>query len=66
MDDDLNMDIGYAQYLDRKKDETRLYNCGGLPVELTLPEVKHIGMDDKVYCMYEYGNHLVTEFDRKN
>ena len=23
------------------KDETRLYNCGGLPVELTLPEGEH-------------------------
>ena len=23
------------------RDETRLYNCGGLPVELTLPEGKH-------------------------
>ena len=22
-------------------DETRLYNCGGLPVELTLPEGEH-------------------------
>ena len=35
--------IGYCQYLDRKKDETRLYNCGGLPVELTLPEGGHVG-----------------------
>jgi len=34
--------IGYCQYLDRKEqDETRLYNCGGLPVELTLPEGEH-------------------------
>ena len=23
------------------RDETRLYNCGGLPVELTLPEGEH-------------------------
>ena len=27
--------IGYCQYLDRKKDETRIYNCGGLPVSVT-------------------------------
>ncbi|MCK9326525.1 MAG: hypothetical protein M0P69_13625 [Bacteroidales bacterium] len=33
--------IGYCQYLDRKTDETRIYNCGGLPVELTLPEGEH-------------------------
>jgi len=34
--------IGYCQYLDRKEqDETRLYNCGGLPVSLTLPEGEH-------------------------
>lgn len=23
------------------RDETRLYNCGGIPVELTLPEGEH-------------------------
>lgn len=27
--------------LNRMTDETRLYNCGGLPVELTLPEGEH-------------------------
>lgn len=33
--------VGYCQYLDRKTDETRVYNCGGLPVEVTLPEGEH-------------------------
>lgn len=90
MDDDLNMDIGYAQYLDRKKQaincyswlydiekikkdtreaiekafkyantpkiETRLYNCGGLPVSVTLPMGEHYGLDHSVYWMSEYGN----------
>jgi len=34
--------IGYLEYIDRKtNNETRIYNCGGLPVELTLPEGEH-------------------------
>ena len=34
-------DVEYAQYLDRKEDETRTYSCGPLAVDLTLPKGDH-------------------------
>lgn len=35
------MKMNIHMFVDPTEDETRLYNCGGLPVELTLPEGEH-------------------------
>ena len=43
-------------------DETRLYNCGGLPVELTLPEGEHtkrnyvVPYQDVLSAIYRVGD----------
>lgn len=39
-------------------DETRLYNCGGLPVELTLPEGEH---EENWGYPFEWEIELVSE-----
>lgn len=55
-------DIDYVQYLDRREDETRLYDCGGIPVELTLPKGEHFiflqeilhSIHKKGFCIFNY------------
>jgi len=43
-------------------DETRLYNCGGLPVELTLPDGEHtkinyvVPYQDVLSAIYKVGD----------
>ena len=46
----------YHMFVDPTEDETRLYNCGGLPVELTLPEGEHQYLKFSVDWMWGYGN----------
>lgn len=65
---DLSHDLGecIAEYKQRHaNDETRLYACGPIPVDVTLPTGDHCAMADKVYCMYEYGNELNTVYERR-
>ena len=43
-------------------DETRIYNCGGIPVELTLPEGELkknnylVPFQDVMHAIYKYGD----------
>ena len=43
-------------------DETRIYNCGGIPVELTLPEGDHkknnylVPFQDVMHAIYKVGD----------
>ena len=43
-------------------DETRLYNCGGIPVELILPEGEHkrnnhlVSFQDVLHAIYKVGD----------
>jgi hypothetical protein len=47
---------------ERMTDETRIYNCGGIPVELTLPEGDHkknnylVPFQDVMHAIYKVGD----------
>ena len=58
-------DIGYAQYLARGEDETRVYICGGIPVELTLPKGKH-GYYSKIFNSWYGGCYQIDENDKSH
>jgi len=40
-------------------DETRIYNCGGIPVELTLPEGEH---EENIGYPFEWAIELIPKF----
>lgn len=76
---DYGMDIGenlYEEYrclllVEAKKetDETRIYNCGYLPVELTLPEGEHrvciLYLHGEYNGMFEEEINLINKYGRR-